>query len=108
MSTLRRTLPPGCMLCLFTLLGSSAGAQVAEGDWLTYNRTLHLLRSSRPASARESSASVETGSSSMQRARAGFPWRILPSPWWMSWSTRNIVGSGLRLATNILRLATNI
>jgi alcohol dehydrogenase (cytochrome c) len=40
MSTLRRTLPTACMLCLFTLLGSSAGAQVADGDWLTYNRTL--------------------------------------------------------------------
>lgn len=25
-------------VCLFTLLGSSAGAQVADADWLTYNR----------------------------------------------------------------------
>ena len=40
MSSLRRTLTTVCMLCLFTLLGSSAGAQVADGDWLTYNRTL--------------------------------------------------------------------
>ena len=40
MSTLRRTLATACMLCLFTLLGSSSGAQVADADWLTYNRTL--------------------------------------------------------------------
>ena len=40
MSTLRRTLATACMLCLFTLFGSSACAQVADGDWLTYNRTL--------------------------------------------------------------------
>src|SRR5205807_4884882 len=40
MSILRRTLSTACMLCLFTLLGSSADAQVADGDWLTYNRTL--------------------------------------------------------------------
>jgi hypothetical protein len=40
MSSLRRTLTTVCMLCLIALLGSSAGAQVADGDWLTYNRTL--------------------------------------------------------------------
>src|SRR5579864_6349736 len=40
MFTLRRTLATACMLCLFTLLGSSSGAQVADADWLTYNRTL--------------------------------------------------------------------
>jgi hypothetical protein len=40
MSTLRRTLATACMLFLFNLRGSSAGAQVADGDWLTYNRTL--------------------------------------------------------------------
>lgn len=40
MSTLRRTLATAYMLCLFTLLGSSSGAQVADADWLTYNRTL--------------------------------------------------------------------
>ena len=40
MSTLRRALSTACMLFLFTLLENSAGAQVADGDWLTYNRTL--------------------------------------------------------------------
>ena len=40
MSILRRTLSTACMLFLFALLESSAGAQVADGDWLTYNRTL--------------------------------------------------------------------
>ena len=40
MSTLRRTLATACIFCLFTLLGSSSGAQVADADWLTYNRTL--------------------------------------------------------------------
>ncbi len=40
MSTLRRALASVCILCLFTLLGGSSGAQVADADWLTYNRTL--------------------------------------------------------------------
>ncbi len=40
MSILRRTLSTACMLFLFALLESSAGAQVADGDWLNYNRTL--------------------------------------------------------------------
>ena len=40
MSTLRRTVAKACMLCLFTLLGSASVAQVADSDWLTYNRTL--------------------------------------------------------------------
>src|ERR1700726_4549722 len=40
MSIPRRILATACMLCLFTLLESPAGAQVADGDWLTYNRTL--------------------------------------------------------------------
>ena len=40
MPTVRRTLATACMLCLVTLLGSSSGAQVADADWLTYNRTL--------------------------------------------------------------------
>ena len=40
MSNLRRTLATACMFCLFSLLGSSSGAQVADADWLTYNRTL--------------------------------------------------------------------
>ena len=40
MSTLRRTLARARMLCLFTLVGSSVVAQVADADWLTYNRTL--------------------------------------------------------------------
>jgi glucose dehydrogenase len=39
MFTLRRTLVTGCMLCLFTLPGWSA-SRGADGDWLTYNRTL--------------------------------------------------------------------
>jgi len=38
MSTLRGILATACMLCLFTLLESPAGAQVPDGDWLTYNR----------------------------------------------------------------------
>jgi hypothetical protein len=40
MSTLRRILATACMLCLFTLVGSPAGAQIPDGDWLTYNRSL--------------------------------------------------------------------
>ena len=39
MSTLRRTLATAYMLCLFTLPGWSA-SRGADGDWLTYNRTL--------------------------------------------------------------------
>jgi len=40
MSTLPRILAAACMLCMFSLVGSSAAAQVPDGDWLTYNRTL--------------------------------------------------------------------
>ena len=40
MPTLRRPFATACMFCLFTLLGSSSVAQVADSDWLTYNRTL--------------------------------------------------------------------
>ena len=40
MTTFRRTVAKASMFCLFTFLGSSAGAQVADADWLTYNRTL--------------------------------------------------------------------
>ena len=40
MSAFRRTLAAACMFCLFSLVGSSAGAQAADADWPTYNRTL--------------------------------------------------------------------
>ena len=40
MSTLRRSLAGACVLCLFILFGSPSSAQVADADWLTYNRTL--------------------------------------------------------------------
>ena len=39
MCNLRRVLATACMLCLFTLPGSSV-SRGADADWLTYNRTL--------------------------------------------------------------------
>jgi glucose dehydrogenase len=40
MSALQRTLVTACILCLFTLLGMSSSAQVADANWAAYNRTL--------------------------------------------------------------------
>ena len=39
MCNLRRVLATACMLCLFTLPGSSV-SRGADADWLTYNRTV--------------------------------------------------------------------